>query len=107
VDDAALLARLRPHLSDHDIAELGRILDEQRARTRFICGVLEQIRLRPRDERGDGERHLLTSMSERLEHNLVANGTSFVQPRPRPSRRYYGARLRGVVAGFPRSRASV
>jgi hypothetical protein len=38
VDDAALLARLRPHLSGYDIAELGRILEEQRARTRFALG---------------------------------------------------------------------
>jgi len=35
VDDAALLERLRPHLPGHDIAELRRILDEQRARKRF------------------------------------------------------------------------
>jgi len=35
VDDASLLDRLRPHLSGHDISELGRILDEQRARRRF------------------------------------------------------------------------
>jgi hypothetical protein len=35
VDDAALIDRLRPHLPAHDIAELGRILDEQRARRRF------------------------------------------------------------------------
>lgn len=35
VDDAALLERLRPHLSVHDIAELRGILDEQRARRRF------------------------------------------------------------------------
>jgi hypothetical protein len=35
VDDAALLERLRPHLSAHDIAELRGILEEQRARRRF------------------------------------------------------------------------
>jgi hypothetical protein len=35
VDDAALLERLRPHLPAHDIAELGRILEEQKARRRF------------------------------------------------------------------------
>ena len=35
VDDAALLERLRPHLSGSDIAELDRILDEQRSRRRF------------------------------------------------------------------------
>src|SRR5579863_7837106 len=36
IDDAALLDRLRPHLSGHDIAELRNILEEQRMRKRFV-----------------------------------------------------------------------
>jgi hypothetical protein len=35
VDDAALLDRLRPYLSAHDVAELRGILEEQRTRRRF------------------------------------------------------------------------
>jgi hypothetical protein len=35
VDDEALLRRLKPHLPEHDIDELGKILEEQRSRARF------------------------------------------------------------------------
>jgi hypothetical protein len=36
IDDEALLRRLEPHLAGHDLAELRKILDEQRARRRFV-----------------------------------------------------------------------
>ncbi len=36
IDDEALLKRLQPHLADYDLAELRKILDEQRARRRFV-----------------------------------------------------------------------
>jgi hypothetical protein len=35
VDDEGLLHELEPHLARHDVAELRRILGEQRARRRF------------------------------------------------------------------------
>ncbi|HKQ68577.1 MAG TPA: hypothetical protein VJT73_04525 [Polyangiaceae bacterium] len=36
IDDDALLKRLEPHLAAYDLAELRKILDEQRARRRFV-----------------------------------------------------------------------
>ncbi|HKY35838.1 MAG TPA: hypothetical protein VJN18_07865 [Polyangiaceae bacterium] len=36
IDDGGLLERLAPHLAAHDLAELAKILDEQRTRRRFV-----------------------------------------------------------------------